>query len=95
MERISDKKIAKIHRDWVYDHTNTTSVGTLEQAVAQAQLEACQQEHERVVREIFIAIESFNLTIAHFDMSGKSYTEYPFRYSQEMQDLESKYIEGK
>jgi hypothetical protein len=39
-----DEEIEKTHDDWVYDHENITCAGTLEKAIAQAQLLKVQPE---------------------------------------------------
>ena len=64
MERISAEKIKEIicpYRGELKNEDLAKPLFTLERGVAQAQLEACQQEHERVVREIFKGIwDMFN-----------------------------------
>lgn len=61
MKRISEEKIKEIichYRGELKKEDLAKPLFTLERDVAQAQLLADQQEHERIVREIFKGIES-------------------------------------
>ncbi len=67
-------------------------------AVAQEQVnkdtEEANRQHQEILRQIQIDIESMGLMLLRFDGDGKSYTEIPVKDTIDWQSLWEKYLNG-
>ena len=114
MKRISDEEIQrvfkkvdepeKLDKHSMYGATRTITTYS-PKAVAQAQLESCEKEHDRKVQEIFEEIEQLSPTIqigqdiapttAGFGGRIGATTYYPLIRLFDWQALKQKYVGGR